>query len=323
LTTLPTEFNGFEHVTVLLAEVTAAVAAAPAAQLPAALVIDCTLGGGGHSQAILQALPNAAVIGLDRDPNALAAAAARLTRFSDRFSTRHASFAQLKALATAENWPPLAAVIADLGVSSHQFDTAERGFSFRFDGPLDMRMDGTQGQTLAEKLANVSLEDLADVLYEYGDIRHSIGTARIVLQSLQDGATTTATLAAKLAARLPRTRSMHPATQVFQALRIWVNQELDELDQLLIDAPALLAVGGVLGVISFHSGEDRLVKQAMQALAPKKYGEYTRVTRKSLIPQAEELQSNPRSRSARLRVLQKNPANSAAHHGEFAEQDNE
>lgn len=186
-----------------------------------------------------------------------------------------------------------------------------------------MRMDRTQGQTLAEKLANVSLEDLADVLYDYGDIRHSIGTARIVLQSLQDGATTTATLAAKLAARLPRTRSIHPATQVFQALRIWVNQELAELEQLLSDTPSMLAVGGVLGVISFHSGEDRLVKQAMQTLAPKKYGEYTRVTRKSLIPQAEELARNPRSRSARLRVLQKNPANSADERDEFAEQDEE
>lgn len=307
----------------LLAELSAAVAAAPAVERGDALVIDCTLGGGGHAGAILQTLPNVRVIGLDRDPSALDAATKRLGPFAARFSSRHASFGQLNALAAAENWPPLAAVIADLGVSSPQFDTPERGFSFRFDGPLDMRMDPTHGQTLAEKLANVSLEDLADVLYEYGDIRHSIGTARIVLQSLQDGATTTATLAAKLAARLPRARSMHPATQVFQALRIWVNQELSELEQLLVDAPSLLAIGGVLGVISFHSGEDRMVKQAMQALAPKKYGEFSRVTRKSLTPQASELERNPRSRSARLRVLQKNPPNAPAVHGDFDDEDNE
>ena len=164
-----------------------------------------------------------------------------------------------------------------------------------------MRMDTSTGLTLAERLATVSLEELADVLYEYGDIRRSIGTARIVLQSVQEGADTTAKLAQRLAARLPRDRNVHPATLVFQALRIWVNSELDELEALLRDAPGLLQSGGVLAVISFHSGEDRLVKQMMRTQAPKKYGEFMRGK-----PQAagdEEVRDNPRARSARLRLL--------------------
>ena len=162
-------------------------------------------------------------------------------------------------------------------------------------------MDTSTGLTLAERLATVTVEDLADVLYEYGDIRRSIGTARIVLQSVEEGADTTAKLAQRLSARLVRDRNVHPATLVFQALRIWVNSELDELEALLRDAPGLLQEGGALAVISFHSGEDRMVKQMMRTAAPKKYGAFMRGK-----PQAagdEEVQDNPRARSARLRVL--------------------
>ena len=294
----------FVHVTVLKAEVVAAVVQACAAVTDAGLVpwvVDCTLGGGGHTEAILDAVPTVHVLGLDRDPAALAAASARLVRFGRRFTLVHTPFGGLAAAVHAHQLPALAAVVADLGVSSHQFDVAERGFSLRLDGPLDMRMDPTRGPTLAEKLATVTVEDLADVLYQYGDIRRSIGTARIVLQSVQEGADTTGKLAQKLAARLPKERNVHPATLVFQALRIWLNDELGELETLLRDAPGLLAPGGVLAVISFHSGEDRLVKQAMRTLAPKKFGPMRRGGK--LAPGEAEVSANPRARSARLRTL--------------------
>ncbi len=300
LTTSSSQESGFAHVTVLRDAVTQAVVAA-AAGADDALVVDCTLGGGGHAEAILQALPGARVIGLDRDESAIAAASARLSAFGPRFRAVHTPFGRLAEVLRELGQPDATAIIADLGVSSHQFDTAERGFSLRHEGPLDMRMDRSTGLTLAERLAAISLEELADVLYAYGDIRRSIGTARIVLQSVQEGADTTAKLAQRLAARLPRDRNVHPATLVFQALRIWVNGELDELEALLRDAPGLLQEGGVLAVISFHSGEDRLVKQAMRAQAPKKYGEFMRGK-----PQAagdEEVRDNPRARSARLRLL--------------------
>ena len=305
MTTLSLEPTGqdaaeFRHETVLRDEVVAAVAEAPAGW-----AVDCTLGGGGHAEAILAQCPQLSLLGLDRDPAALAAASARLAPFGARFAPVQAPFAELAQVCAARGLTELSAIVADLGVSSHQLDTAERGFSFRFEGPLDMRMDPTQGPTLAELLETVTLEDLADVLYNYGDIRHSIGTARIVLQAYREGAATTGELARHLARRLPRERSMHPATQVFQALRIWVNGELAQLETLLHDGPQLLAKGGVMAVISFHSGEDRLVKQAFMALAPRKYGEFLRPQRKGMVPEDKEQEGNPRSRSARLRVLER------------------
>lgn len=286
--------------TVLKAEVLAAVVrAAEGVENPQ--IVDVTLGGGGHTEAILEALPHARVLGLDQDPAALEAATRRLQPFADRFQAVHAPFGQLQNVMQQQGLAELTAIVADLGVSSHQFDVAERGFSFRLDGPLDMRMDPTRGLPLAERLATVTVEELADVLYAYGDIRRSIGTARIVLQSIEEGANTTGKLANRLAARLDHDRKVHPATLVFQALRMWVNDELGELTQLLRDAPTLLAPGGVLAVISFHSGEDRLVKQAMMAKAPKKYGEFMRGHK--LAPGDEEVRMNPRARSARLRTL--------------------
>lgn len=300
--------------------VTAAVVQASADRADA-LVVDCTLGGGGHTEAILQAVPHARVIGLDRDPAAIAAATTRLAPFGARFQAVHTPFGQLAKVLAQLQVPDVTAVVADLGVSSHQFDTAERGFSLRYDGPLDMRMDTSSGQTLAERLATVTLEELADVLYQYGDIRRSIGTARIVLQSVQEGADTTAKLAQKLAARLPRDRNVHPATLVFQALRIWVNGELDELDALLRDGPGLLQEGGVLAVISFHSGEDRMVKQAMRALAPKKYGTFMRG--KAQTAEDEELRDNPRARSARLRLLWRSKPGMTGRYGPDADEDDD
>lgn len=307
----PASADEFVHLTILRAEVAAAMADAPACQLPGAWAVDATLGGGGHTEAVLDAVPTLCVLGLDRDPAAHAAAAARLARMGERFCAVHAPFSALGQVLQAPEWQTrllpfggLAAVVADLGVSSPQLDHAHRGFSFRFEGPLDMRMDPTQGPTAAELLSTVRLEDLADILYQYGDIERSIGTARIVLQSFHGGATTTAALAAELAKRLPRSRSMHPATMVFQALRIWVNGELTELETLLRDAPALLAPGGVLAIITFHSGEDRLVKQAFTALSGAEAG-FTRPARKGIAPSAAEVAANPRARSARLRLLRR------------------
>lgn len=305
----PAPSSGFSHVTVLQAEVVQAVEQALSRQqgLPGSApsmpwVVDCTLGGGGHSQALLSAMPQIGVLGLDRDPAALAAAQQRLAPFGNRFVCEHAQFSQLAAICQRRGLPPLLAVVADLGVSSHQFDTAQRGFSLRLDGPLDMRMDPTRGPTALELLERVRLEDLADVLYQYGDIQRSIGTARIVLEEVAKGAHTTARLAERLAARLGRSRSIHPATQVFQALRMWVNGEDAEVDALLRDAPGLLAQGGALAIISFHSGEDRPVKRAMAELG-KKGGAFWLPHRKPVGPSPAEEAANPRARSAHLRVL--------------------
>jgi 16S rRNA (cytosine1402-N4)-methyltransferase len=303
--------GGFHHITVLRNEVVDAVATCPAAQAVPSWVVDATLGGGGHTEALLERLPHLSVLGLDRDPQALAAATARLARFGSRFAAVHTPFSGLAEVLREAPWPDrlgtpplLSAVVADLGVSSPQLDQAARGFSFRLDGPLDMRMDTSRGPTVADLLRDVRVEDLADVLYQYGDIERSIGTAKQVLAAFAGGANTSATLAEALAKRLPRSRSMHPATMVFQALRIWVNRELDELDHLLRDAPGLLAPGGVLAVISFHSGEDRLVKQAMATLCDGET-DYFRPHRKAQAPGSAEVAANPRARSAKLRVLRR------------------
>ncbi len=299
----------FAHTTVLRDQTAAAVVEGVRAALAVdpsgsaqGVVVDGTLGGGGHSEAVLLALANlpaVRVVGLDRDPQALAAAQPRLARFGDRFSAVHGCFGALASLVPQ----PLLGVIADRGVSSPQFDQGERGFSFRADGPLDMRMDPTRGATAAELLAGVRLEDLADVLYEFGDIRRSIGTARIVLDEFHKGADTTGKLADRLAARLDRSRSLHPATQVFQALRMWVNDEVGELDRLLAAVPDRLLPGAALAVITFHSGEDRAVKHAF---AERARGDLFRVPqRRGVVPDDQEIAQNPRARSARLRVLRR------------------
>lgn len=304
---------GFSHWTVLLSETVQAVAQAPVWQAEpgdrpeARWVVDCTLGGGGHSEALLQALPQARLLAFDRDPQALAAAGERLAPYRERVEFVHAPFAALAEECARRGITQLSGVMADLGVSSHQFDTAARGFSFRMDGPLDMRMDPSRGPTALELLREVRLEDLADVLYAYGDIRRSIGTARIVLEEVAKGAVTTLALGERLAARLGRDSGktkIHPATQVFQALRIWVNGELDQLEALLAQGPGLLAEGAALAVISFHSGEDRLVKHRFAELA-KRGGDFALPQRKPIVAGEAELVGNPRARSAKLRVLQR------------------
>ena len=263
------------------------------------LLLDCTLGGGGHSALLLQAHPRLRLLGVDQDPTARAAAAVHLAPFADRVTIQAANFADLQ-----PPEPPLA-VLADLGVSSPQLDRAERGFSFRQDGPLDMRMNPEQGPTAAALLEQLEEGALADLIYAYGEERLSRRIARRIKEHLaqQGPFSGTAALAYLIAGCYPpkaRHGRIHPATRTFQALRIAVNRELEVLDQLLQHAPHWLQPDGLLAVISFHSLEDRRVKTAFSS-DPR----LQRITRKALMADPSEAEANPRSRSARLRVARR------------------
>ncbi|MFM2080128.1 MAG: rRNA ((1402)-N(4))-methyltransferase RsmH [Cyanobacteriota bacterium] len=263
------------------------------------LLIDCTLGGGGHSALLLEAHPRLRLIGLDQDPTARAAAAERLAPFGERATIVATNFADFT---PAE---PVLAVLADLGVSSPQLDVAARGFSFRHDGPLDMRMNPAAGETAAELIERLEEGELADLIYAYGEERLSRRIARRLKQQLaeQGPYSGTAALAYAVAGCYPpkaRRGRIHPATRTFQALRIAVNDELGVLDRLLAAAPDWLLPGGLFGVISFHSLEDRRVKTAF--LADERL---ERITRKPLVADAAEEERNPRSRSARLRLARR------------------
>lgn len=262
-------------------------------------LIDCTLGGGGHSALLLEAHPALRLVGLDRDPAARVNAAAALARFGDRVRIEPANF--------ADHLPaePALAVLADLGVSSPQLDEPTRGFSFRAPGPLDMRMDPDGGETAAELIDRLEESALADLIHAYGEERLSRRIARrLVAERPWSGSgRTTADLAYAVAGCFPpkaRHGRIHPATRTFQALRIAVNDELGALDRLLERAPDWLVPGGLLAVISFHSLEDRRVKTAFLS-DPR----LERLTRKPLVASEEEEQANPRSRSAKLRVARR------------------
>jgi len=288
----------FDHVTVLG---TATVDALR--DVPAGWVVDCTLGGGGHSELLLESLSHVRVLGVDRDPQALKAAQERLCKYGPRFEAVHAPFGDLSVVCKQHNISKFVGVIADLGVSSHQLDTEDRGFSFRYDGPLDMRMDPTRGQTLADKLRRTSKRELADVLYYFGDVRASHRVADAILAAYGDGVRGTSQLADCIAAVLPRGGKIHPATRAFQALRMWVNDEIEQLERLVATVPYLLSPGGVFAVISFHSGEDRVVKQVFREFARGKTSSFELPHRKPLTPTPQECAQNPRARSAKLRVL--------------------
>ena len=267
---------------------------------PHGLLIDATLGGGGHSALLLEHHPHLRLLGLDQDPAARAAAADRLALFSDRIQIRAMNFADF----TPEE--PAAMVLVDLGVSSPQLDQAERGFSFRLDGPLDMRMNPAGGaETAGELIERLEESALADLIYAYGEERLSRRIARRIKSDLasQGAYSGTAALAYAIAGCYPpkaRRGRIHPATRTFQALRIAVNQELEALERLLQQAPDWLEPHGLLGIISFHSLEDRRVKQAFLQ-DPR----LQRITRKPLIASADEQQSNPRSRSAKWRLARR------------------
>jgi 16S rRNA (cytosine1402-N4)-methyltransferase len=263
------------------------------------VLLDCTLGGGGHSALLLAAHPRLRVIGLDRDPAARAAAAERLAPYGDRVTIEAANFAGFRPPV------PLVGVLADLGVSSPQLDEPARGFSFRAAGPLDMRMDPGAGETAAELIDRLDESDLADLIYRYGEERLSRRIARrlVAERPWAGSGRTTADLAYAVAGCFPpraRRGRIHPATRTFQALRIAVNDELGAVDQLLRHAPDWLLPGGLLAVISFHSLEDRRVKTAFLG-DPR----LERLSRRPLVAGEEEQRANPRSRSAKLRVARR------------------
>lgn len=315
--------QGVYHQPVLAREVLAALAPALAAGIGAGTVVDATLGGGGHSAAILQELRPTRLLGFDRDPDAIAEAGGRLAGDA-RFRAIHAPFSELAPTLDALGVGPVAAILADLGVSSHQLDTRARGFSFQGDAPLDMRMDPTRGPTAADLLATIGEGELAAVLRDLGEEPDAGRIARAIVQVRPR---TTALLAEVVtnAMSAPQRRNLgkriHPATRTFQALRIHVNQELDELDRFLADAPERLAIGGRLAIITFHSLEDRAVKRRFAALAradapppgvpilaadlPRPRFRVPEGYRQGLTPQGAELEANPRSRSSRLRVLER------------------
>jgi len=295
------------HCSVMVREVVEAIA-----PRSGGCYLDCTLGWGGHSEALLEASgPEGRVIGLDRDPDAREAACERLARFGGRFEAVLSTFDQARGVLDGQGLDGVDGVVADLGVSSPQIDRAERGFSFMNDGPLDMRMGPDAGVTAADLIEGMPAEDLARLIREYGEERHAWRIARDIAGRRFE---TTGELAAAVSACVPPSRQrIHPATRTFQALRIAVNDELGQLDRLLDGLVGLLNPGGRAAIISFHSLEDRRVKRAFRALAGEgaprdAYGHpmvapgATLVGRKAVKAGDDP---NPRARSARLRVLER------------------
>lgn len=283
----------FVHVPVLSRELIAGLNIHPGGHY-----LDATVGGGGHSSLILAAFADIKVTAIDRDELAIAAAKMKLTDYGeDRVQFWQGNFADYQPI----NNVNFDGIIADLGVSSAQFDLPERGFSFRHKANLDMRMDGNQSLTAAEIINHWDELELANIFYQYGEERLSRRIAKKIVE--QRPFQTTTELAEAIAACVPskyRYGRINPATRVFQSLRIVVNQEIQSLEILLKKAPHWLKTGGIIGIISFHSLEDRLVKHSF-----KESEILTVLTKKPIIPQPDEQAQNPRSRSAKLRLAQK------------------
>ena len=281
-------------------------------------VIDGTLGGGGHAVGLLEATtPDGRLLGLDLDPEAIARARARLARFRDRVILVQSSFRELTTVAREHQFPPADAILLDLGLSSYQLASPERGFSFVKEGPLDMRFDPSKGPMAAELVNELPAEELAGILYRFGEERQSRRIAGAIVAARPIRTTTELAEVIARAVRGPRGR-IHPATKSFQALRIAVNDELGALEDALPQAMALLKAGGRLAVISFHSLEDRIVKrffrrEASDCICPPEQPICTcdhepslrEVTRRPVQPDEIETAENPRARSARLRIAEK------------------
>jgi len=287
------------HVPVMVAEVCALLAA----RSPRTIV-DATVGTGGHAEALLNAT-GARLIALDRDPAALAVARERLARFGPRVSLHHADFAAIDAVLDRTGDPRVDAILADLGMSSLALDDPSRGFSFRCDGPLDMRMNPEQALTAADLVNGESEAELARILYEYGEERASRRIARAIVNARERSRISTTGELRQIAERAlgGRRGRVHPATRTFQALRIAVNRELDSLATLLERAPMRLAAGGRMAVLAYHSLEDRAVKNRMRELV--KSGQFILPVRKAIRPSSAEIAQNPRARSARLRCVER------------------
>jgi len=273
--------------------------------------VDCTIGLGGHSAALFEAGAGR-VIGIDRDAAALSQTRARLGSWGDRLVLVHADYRELPRLLSERGLDGIDGALADLGVSSLQLDDPQRGFSFRNEGPLDMRMNQTEGPTAADLIRGADEAALADVIYQYGDERHARRIARAIVRARdRQPITTTSELAAivRRAAGGRGWQRIDPATRTFQALRIWVNRELDGLDMFIEAAVVALRAGGRLVVIAFHSLEDRIVKHTFRRLSTRGPHESLQLievlTRKPITPSDSEARRNPRSRSARLRALER------------------
>ena len=305
--------TSFTHTTVLLNEPIDALLEGRG-DAPAGTYVDATFGRGGHSRAILARLgPQGHLIAFDKDAEAVAEA----TRITDaRFSIRHQGFRELGELAPAS----VAGLLMDLGISSPQIDNPARGFSFRFDGPLDMRMDTTRGESVAEWLATAETQQIAEVIRDYGEERFAVQIAKAIVARRQErGPVSTTTELADLVAGTVKTREQgqNPATRTFQALRIFINAELEELQQALDASLSVLEPGGRLAVISFHSLEDRIVKQFIARHSKEVYDRRAPFATPQpmklrplarIRPSEAEVAGNPRSRSAILRIAERTEA---------------
>ena len=290
-----------QHEPVMVAEVLDLLAPARGG-----LFVDCTIGLGGHSRALLDAGATR-VLGLDRDSSALAIAGEVLAAYRDRVELVHADYRELDSVLDARGIAAVDGTLADLGVSSMQLDAEGRGFSFRRDEPLDMRMDQTSGISAADWLRTVDEEELANVVFEYGEERYSRRIARAIVSSRSSAPIeTTGQLASIVRRAIPHRgyQRIDPATRTFQALRIWVNRELEGLDTFLVGAARRLLQGARLAVITFHSLEDRIVKHTFRAI--EKAEQAMRIlTKRPLLPADAELARNPRARSAKLRAIER------------------
>jgi 16S rRNA (cytosine1402-N4)-methyltransferase len=305
------------HEPVLVEEVLRHLAGGPG------LYLDATLGDGGHAAALLTAVPGARLLGCDRDPSALERAAARLAPFGERVTLAAATFRDLPGAHAAMGGEPFRGALLDLGVSSRQIDDPARGMSFMREGPLDLRMDPSSGLPAHRQLATAEESEVARVLSEHGDVRRARSLAHAIVTEARAGRLNTTS---ELAALVHRERGgrAHPRllAQVFQALRIWVNEEMQELDAVLAWLPSAMRAGGVVVTLAYHSGEDRRIKQAIQTARPSApprrlpwdpsarapESPWTVLTRKVVKPSDEEVVRNPRARSARLRAFRRNPA---------------
>ena len=302
------------HIPVLLAETLQVLA-----PRPQGFYIDATLGGGGHAEAILEAsAPAGRLLGLDADPRAIQRVSKRLAGFASRITLVQSNFRHIAEVAREHGFQQVDGILFDLGVSSYHFEDATQGFSFSKEGPLDMRMDPTSGPSAADIVNTLDADDLADILYRYGEERRSRRIARAIVANRPVTTTTQlADIVVRAVGRKPGTR-LHPATRTFQALRIYVNDELGALEEALPQAVDLLKPGGVLAVITFHSLEDRIVKhyfrqESRDCICPPHtpictcghQAQIKEIHRKGLTPSPDEIARNPRSRSARLRAVRK------------------
>ncbi|HKM39759.1 MAG TPA: 16S rRNA (cytosine(1402)-N(4))-methyltransferase RsmH [bacterium] len=293
----------FQHEPVLLPEVLSYLACQSEG-----LIIDCTVGGAGHAEAILEKTsPSGSLLAIDQDQAALSAAARRLRKYGRRVGLVKGNFRQVEEIWRGSGLASPIGILFDLGLSSPQVDQKERGFSYQADAPLDMRMDTTQQTTAATIVNELSENELANIIKRYGEERWAARISKFICQRRrQEPINTTAQLVDVIKSAIPaaaRRRGPHPARRTFQALRIAVNDELEALSRGLDGAREIIAPGGTICAISFHSLEDRIVKRSFRAWALQ--GEYTVLTKKPLVPTFEETERNPRSRSAKLRAIRR------------------